>query len=64
MLPVQLVGQRSTERSSRLQASECCLCSQLNGEEQRGPVDCRRVNVACAASWPEMCRVVWWTAGG
>jgi hypothetical protein len=56
MLPVQLVGQRSAERSGRLQVSECCLCSWLAGDAQSGPVDCSRVNAACAASWLEKCR--------
>jgi len=62
MLPVQLVGWRCAEWFGQLQVSECCLCSQLAREVQRGPVDCRRVNAASAASWPDMCREVWLTA--
>lgn len=63
MLPVQLVGWGCAKWSGRLQAGECCLCSQLAREVQRGPVDCRWVNAACAAGWLEMRRVVWSTAG-
>jgi len=63
MLPVQMVGQRSAERSGQLQASECCLYSWLAGGAQSGLVDCRRVNVACAANWLEKCREGLLTAG-
>jgi hypothetical protein len=63
ILPVQPVGQICTERSGQLQASECCLCSQLAGDAHRSPVECRWVNVACTAGWLEMCRVVQLTAG-
>ena len=63
MLPVQLIGWRSTEKSGWLQASKCCLCSRLAGDVQSGPVDCRWVNAACAAGWPEKRREVRSTAG-
>ena len=63
MLPVQPGGRRCTKWSVWPQADECCLGSQLVGEAQRDPIDCRRVNAACAASWLEMRWVVRSTAG-